>query len=121
MTLDFFADMPARLPEFDVRRVENSILLLPLQALLERFELKQSNAVESPAVRGCHRAQFGLGFRKCHIEAMFASVPARHQELKPERRLARARIPFDQIQVIRGKAALEDVIQTLDTGRYELL
>jgi hypothetical protein len=55
------------------------------------------------------------------IEDALAAGQSFAQELERQRRLARAREAFDQVQAIADEPAVEDVVEPGDAGRREIL
>src|SRR5512138_43724 len=71
-------------------------------------------------MRSGDSAEFFGGFRKRDVEAALTGACTVEQELERERRLARARRAFQQIEPLLRQPAAEDVIQSLNTARDAL-
>ncbi len=115
--LDVRQDRLRRLAQLDFRRMEHRVLVVRPQALFRGHQLADCDAVQRPAVGGCHLAQLLLGLRQSHVEDRLAEPDALHQELHRQRRLPRAGNAFDQVQPIRGEPSPQDVVETFDAGR----
>src|SRR4051812_21111069 len=88
--------------------------------LKQRFpggELKEIELADVPAVRLGHEVEFFLRFRKGDIEALFPLAKPLQQELQREGGFADARVALHQIKAVAGKAAAQDIIETLDARR----
>ncbi len=58
--------------------------------------------------------QLFLSFRECHVEHDLTAFDAFQQELQGERRLARARHSFDQVQAAWREAVTQDFVEALN-------
>src|SRR5688572_8644744 len=96
--------------------MEDGVLLFRLHDALGGEHLADRNAIERPAMRGCHRADLVFRLGERYVKDWLTAARALHQELKCERRLARARHPLDQIQAAAYEASCQDVVQPFDTG-----
>jgi hypothetical protein len=67
-------------------------------------------------VRGRDFFDLVAGLREGDVEAAFAIRHAGDEELKPERRLADARITLHEINAIARKAACEHLVEAYDAG-----
>ena len=61
--------------------------------------------------------EFLLRFGERDIQALFALVPAFHEELQAEGRLSHAGITLDKIDAMRRQPAIEDIVQSFDSCR----
>jgi hypothetical protein len=66
---------------------------------------------------GRHRHQLVRGFRQRDVEALFAFCDTVEQELQAEGGLAGARRAFDQVETLRGQPAIQNIVETGNTGR----
>src|SRR4051794_39174593 len=92
--------------------MEHGVLLGRIEAILGRHELADGDAAEVPAVRVGDRADFLLRLGERHVEHWLAFSRPLEQELESQRRLARARHAFEEIQAVRRKAAAQDVVES---------
>ena len=104
--------------ELDLCRVIQRVLVR--HPLADRRQLKHFDAVEAPAMRGGGMVQFLGRLGQSDVQAAFASAAALEQELHRERRLAGARLTFDQVQPSARQAAVQELIQAGDAGRGPL-
>src|SRR4051794_20361032 len=61
-----------------------------------------------------HVAELDPRLREGHVKARLPEPAALEEILECERRLARAGIPLDEVNAVRGEAAAEDIIQPQD-------
>lgn len=115
--LDGLQHHPRCLAQLDLGRIVHRQVRFGRQVPLLSAKLDHLDPVQRPAMRGCPRGQFLLGFRQREVETFFAAVPPIEQELRGERGLARTRVTFDQIQAVRDEAAAKHIIETRSTGR----
>ena len=101
------------LPELELRGMQHRLLGLLAESLVAH-QVVDLDALERPAVRGSHLGQFLGGFGQRDVEPALARGTAGLQELQRERGLARARRALDQVEVLRGQPAAEDVVEAGD-------
>ena len=104
------------LAQLDLRRVEDRVLLIRLEAGLAGHQLVDVDALQRPAVRGRHRPQLLLGLRQGDVEDPLSASRALLQELQGEGGLPRARQAFDEIQAPGRETPAQDRVQALDSG-----
>src|SRR5262249_40933068 len=75
------------------------------------------DASQVPAVRAGAGLQLLLGFRQGTPEGALAPAHAFQQELEAERGFAGAGVALDDVQVARGPAAAQHVVESGDAGR----
>src|SRR5687767_11019021 len=96
--------------------MEHRVLLAGLEADLRGNQLAHRDAVERPAVRGCHSLDLLARLRERHVQHRLAALHACQEELECERGLARARHAFDQVKAIWREPAAKDVVEAGDAG-----
>ena len=79
------------------------------------------DAVERPAVRLRHGVQLSLRLRQRDVEGRFTPANAIQQELERQRRLAGARVTFDQVDLAGRESATEDIVEAIDASSESLL
>ncbi len=89
--------------------------MLVVEQALRRHQFEDVDPVQVPAVRSGGVGQLLRRLRKGDIEAALAGRRAGHQELQGEGGLAGAGLPFDQIKPVPGEAAVQRLVQSLDS------
>src|SRR6185312_2593907 len=102
-------------------RFEQGVLRVARELLLDRLHLEHGDLVERPAVRERDRLQLGAGFGEADVHPALPATAPLEQELQPQGRLPGTRISLDQIDVVGGKAAAQDVVETGDACRCGLV
>jgi hypothetical protein len=101
LLFDPLQDAPGGLPEFELGRVEQGLLLLGAEAGVGR-QLDHGDAVERPAVGRRRGPQLVCRLGESDIHPVLAQASALQQELQRERRLARAGSTLDQVEAVAG-------------------
>ncbi len=117
-TLDLVLHQLDRLAELQVRRIDDRLFALLVEAELGRDEFEDLDPVERPAVRLRHVQQLFLALGQSDVETALILVAALEQELQPQRRLAGARLTFEQVDSLGGEPSSEDVIERWQTRRH---
>src|SRR5262245_47882486 len=91
--------------------MEHRVLLVGTKSSLRRNDLSNGNHIRSPAMRCGHRLNFLVAFRQGHVEDRFIEARSFYEELKGQRRFARAGHAFDKIESAWRKTASEHVVQ----------
>src|SRR5688500_856772 len=81
----------------------------------ERRDLEDVYSVEAPAVGPGNLDQLIATFGESDIETTLSEPDALQQELKRQGRLAAAGCPIDEIKMVRGDPAAEDLVETGDS------
>ena len=79
-------------------------------------ELEDLDALERPSVRLGDTTQLRRAFGERDVERAFSPGPPLEQEMERDRRLARAGLSVDQIEMVRRQPPMEDRIQTGNAG-----
>src|SRR5262245_3575880 len=77
-------------------------------------EVHDLDAFERPAMGSGEYGELVRRFEKGHQEGALLTRHAASEELESQRRLARARLAFQQIETSRGQPASQDIIQAID-------
>src|SRR4051794_5242266 len=110
--LDGIDDQLDGLAQFQVRRIYHRLLLLRIKAELGRDELIDFNPLKRPAMGRRRLNKLMAAFGQGHVQRALASLARRHQELKRERGLTRARLPLDQMNARAFISAVENIIES---------
>src|SRR5215203_1474844 len=81
-----------------------------------RHELEQLDRAEIPPVRLRDPSQLARALGQRHVQPLLTTASALEQELEGERRLSRARLALDEVEMVRGQATTKDRIETGDPG-----
>src|SRR5215204_1109994 len=109
-------DVPDRLTEFDLGRVQDRLLAIRIEAhLIDEFV--DLDAVEQPSVRGRCGAELIRGLGERHIETALAVGGAVEKKLKGKGGLASARSPLQEVEPLRCETATQDLVQAWYAGR----
>jgi hypothetical protein len=115
------ADHPAHgFTEFDLGRMQDGLFQLGAQAFAAH-QLEQFDALKAPAVRSRDGAQFSGRLRQRDVQALLLPAHAFQQKVQAQRGLSRTRIALDEVHMVAGKAAAQDVVQPGDAGASALL
>ena len=109
-------DPPGGLPEIEIGRMKQGLLLLGVKGGLGQH-LHHRDTVERPAMARRRGPEFVCRLAERDVHAALSQASALKQELQRERRLARAGSAFDHIDSGAGQAAGEDVIKAGDAGQ----
>ena len=110
--VDIGQDRQRLLRQLHLGRMEDRVLLLRLQRILGRQQLAHVDAGQVPTVSLRHAAELLGRFRQRDVEHLLAARDTGEQELHGERRLAGARLPFEQVQTAADQAAAQHVVET---------
>src|SRR5262249_11879926 len=109
--LDALEDELGRLAQFHLRRMEDGQLPLGIDRRFRRYQLKDVDAVERPAMASRHQLQLTLGLGQGDIENALSQAHAFEQELQRDRGLAGTRAPLIKIKTVRVEATAENVVE----------
>jgi hypothetical protein len=105
-----------RLGQLHLRRVVHRDLLFAAKLLLVGHQLGELDAVERPTVRGGACGQLFTRLRQRDVEAALTGARTSQQVLQRHRRLAGARVAFDQIDAPGDVAAVQNLVQAGHAG-----
>ena len=97
--------------------MQQRVILIGREVGFGRRQFEDGDAIERPAVRARHRAQFFGGFRKRDVQALFSGARAFQHELERQRGFAGSRIAFQKIDAVRIEPSEQHLVQTLDANR----
>jgi hypothetical protein len=104
------------LRQLHLRRVEQRVLGVRLQALLGHLEVADGDPVEVPAVGFRDVAQLLLGLREGGVDPGLSPAGAGQQELHGHGRLPGARVALEKVHPVAGEATPENVVQAFDAS-----
>ncbi|WMS41854.1 hypothetical protein RDV64_17545 [Acuticoccus sp. MNP-M23] len=104
-----------QLGELLLRRVQDRLGVRHV-AHLRRQQLDDLDAGQVQPVRVCDTNKFAAGLRKREVEAStrFVRLHPGQKKLERKGRLPRSRPAFDEIDMLRFQAALQDAVEALD-------
>ena len=103
--------------EFEVGRIEQTLMLIGIEHAFRPHQFADADPlVDAPAVRSGSLPEFLFGFRKADIEAGLADRRAGKEKLQGDGGLSSARGSFQKVKAVSGEPALEDVVESRDTG-----
>jgi hypothetical protein len=118
---DRFENLLGGLAEFEVRRIEQALLLFGIEQALRRQQFEHFNSIiQCPAMGGRTVAQLAFGFGQSDVEAFLPAPRAFEQKLQCHGGLAGARRAFHQEYMAARKSAGQDVVQSPD-ARFRLV
>jgi hypothetical protein len=97
--------------------VQNRLLCFGLHFFLADH-FKDRQPIQRPAMRVGHGTQLIRGLRQGDVETGLAPGGTMQQELQRQRGFPGPRASFQQVQPIRGDAAAQHIVQTLDAKRH---
>ncbi|MCY1178844.1 hypothetical protein D9M73_192160 [compost metagenome] len=115
--LDHLEDLAGGFAQFQVGGIEQCLLLFGIEQVFRRRQLEDMDVfVHLPAMGQGALAQLAFGFRERDVQGAFAGLRACQQEVQRHGGLAGARLAFEQKHMSAGQSAIEDIVQTFDTG-----
>lgn len=120
LALDDAEEALHRLPELDLRGVEERQVLFLREHLFAHELLVDGDVVERPPVRLGDGVELLDALREGEIKTLLTSLGPFEQELEGEGGLAGPRIPLDEEDMILGKAPAQDLIEPSDSGAGNL-
>ena len=118
--VDAVEDQLRGFAQLHLGRMQERQLAVGIERGFRRDQLEDGYSVQRPAMPRGHDPQLPLAFGQRDVKPLFAPSHAVEQELQGERRLARARPSFDQVQPVGIEAAAEDVIKASVPSRYPM-